>query len=101
MKIKQTRHTTYFTFCLLSILAFGPFARAEKIWPNTVRGFWSDGTNWTGHTPPDITSFIRITNDNSKTVMIDALTPATELTVQMLTLSAPPEATNTLLLSNL
>jgi fibronectin-binding autotransporter adhesin len=100
MKIRQPNHTRFLTLCLLGILAFGPFARAEKIWTNTVSGLWSDGTNWTGHTPPDITSFIRITNDNSKTVTIDALTPATELTVQMLTLNAPPGATNTLLLTD-
>jgi fibronectin-binding autotransporter adhesin len=75
-------------------------ARSEKVWTNNLSGFWSDGTNWTGHTPPDITSFIRITNDLTKTVTIDALTPATELTVQQLWLNAPPGATNTLLLTD-
>lgn len=63
-------------------------------------GFWQDGTNWSGHTAPDILSFIRITNDVSKTVTIDALTPSTNLTVQKLTISAPPGVTNTLLLSS-
>jgi hypothetical protein len=74
--------------------------RAEKIWTNNLSGLWSDGTNWTGHTPPDINAFIRITNDFTKTVTIDALTDATNLTVQKLTINAPPGATNTLLLSS-
>ena len=73
---------------------------AEKIWTNSASGLWSDGLNWSGHTPPDITSFIEITNDNTKTVTIDATTAATSLTVQKLTLSAPPGATNFLLLSS-
>jgi hypothetical protein len=86
---------------LFLCLVLTPATHAEKVWTNTVSGFWRDGTNWTGHAPPDITSFIQITNDLSKTVAIDALTPASELTVQMLTLNAPPGATNMLLLSDL
>src|SRR5258708_27013615 len=75
-------------------------AHGEKIWTNVASGFWQDGTNWTGHSAPDVTSFIRITNDVSKTVTINDLTPANNLTVQTLTLSAPPGATNMLLLAN-
>lgn len=87
--------------CLLfPLLGFPGPLLAEKIWTNSASGFWRDGTNWTGHSAPDITSFIRITNDNSKTVTIDASTPSTNLTVQKLTLSAPPGATNFLLLSS-
>src|SRR5262249_11656337 len=52
------------------------------------------------HAPPDITSFIQITNDNTKTIMIDSSATAASLTVQRLALSAPPGATNTLLLSD-
>jgi T5SS/PEP-CTERM-associated repeat protein len=76
-------------------------AHSEKIWTNSASGSWENGTNWSGHTPPDITSFIQITNDNAKTITIDALTLPANLTVQSLTLSAPPGATNTLLLSSL
>ena len=88
--------------CFLIFAAWLGFstARAEKVWTNVVSGFWQDGTNWTGHTPPDITAFIQITNDNTKTVTINAQTPFTQTTVQMLTMSAPPGVTNTLLLSN-
>jgi hypothetical protein len=82
------------------ILAFAPCVHAEKIWTNSASGLWQDGINWSGHTAPDITAFIQITNDVTKTVTVDALTPSTNLTVQMLTLNAPPGATNTLLLSN-
>jgi hypothetical protein len=76
-------------------------ARAEKIWMTNASGFWREGTNWSGRTPPDITSFIRITNDITKTVTIDAITPSTNLTVQKLSISAPPGVTNTLLLSSI
>jgi len=86
--------------CLVLVAVARP-AHGEKIWTNSASGLWSDGTNWTGHTPPDITSFIRITNDISKTVMIDGTTLATNLTVQKLTMGAPPGATNLLLLSDL
>jgi T5SS/PEP-CTERM-associated repeat protein len=88
--------------CLLGhfVLAFGITASAEKAWKSPDSGLWADGTNWSGNLPPDITSFIQITNANTKTVTIDAATPAATLTVQMLTISAPPGATNTLLLSD-
>src|SRR5579859_345390 len=67
---------------------------AEKVWTNSLSGLWRDGTNWTGHTAPDINSFIEITNDLTKTVTIDSLTDPTNLTVQKLRLNAPPGATN-------
>src|SRR5260370_5727952 len=89
-------------YCLLGglVLALGFRASAEKAWKRPDSGFWADGTNWSGNIPPDITSFIQITNANTKTVTIDAATPAATLTVQMLTISAPPGATNTLRLTD-
>ena len=88
--------------CLLGclVLALGFKASAEKIWRSPTDGFWADGTNWSGGLPPDITAFLQITNAGTKTVTIDAATPAASLTVQMLTMSAPPGQTNTLLLSD-
>src|SRR6266849_522165 len=88
--------------CLLGcfVLAFGITASAEKAWKSPDSGLWADGTNWSGNLPPDITSFIQITNANTKTVTIDAATPAATLTVQKLTMSALPGETNTLLLSD-
>lgn len=76
-------------------------ARAEKIWVAAGDGLWRDGTNWSGHLAPDITSFIKITNAVTKTITIDSETPATNLTVQSITIIAPPGVTNTLLLSSL
>src|SRR6266446_1300014 len=88
--------------CLLGsfVLAFGITASAEKVWRSPTDGFWADGTNWSGGLPPDITAFLQITNAGTKTVTIDAATPASTLTLQMLTMSAPPGQTNTLLLSD-
>jgi hypothetical protein len=91
-------------FVLVTLLLFGglhPGAYAEKIWTNSASGLWRDGANWSGQLPPDFNSFIRITNDTTKTVTIDALTDPTNLTVQNLTISAPPGAANLLLLSSL
>jgi T5SS/PEP-CTERM-associated repeat protein len=98
--LSEVRARVFPLLIILLASALLPEVRAEKVWTNVVSGYWQDGTNWTGHTPPDITSFIRITNDNTKIVTIDDSTPATSLTTQMLTLSAPPGATNTLLIKN-
>ena len=87
-------------FTFLTLLLSSVPVQAEKIWTNSASGLWSVGLNWSGHTPPDITAFIRITNDLSKTITIDANTADTNLTVQSLLLNAPPGATNLLLLSN-
>ncbi|HEU0049081.1 MAG TPA: hypothetical protein VFQ43_15930, partial [Nitrososphaera sp.] len=77
------------------------FAHAEKAWTRPTGGLWQVGTNWSGGTPPDITSFIQITNDSTKVVTIDAATPASNLTVQRLSISAPNAANNTLLVTDL
>lgn len=90
----------YYSLPFALLLLVPGLAHAEKVWTNSLSDFWSNGTNWTGHTPPDINSFIEITNDLTKTVTIDSSTAATNLTVQKLTLNAPPGATNTLLLSS-
>src|SRR5713226_9633835 len=88
--------------CLLGclVLTLGFKASAEKAWKSPTSGFWADGTNWSGGLPPDITAFLQMTNAGTKTVTIDAATPAATLTVQMLTMSALPGETNTLLLSD-
>src|SRR5437868_12730385 len=98
-KLLPVASPVFASFFLLLLASSLP-ARAEKIWTNSASGLWSDGLNWSGHTPPDITAFIRITNDNTKTITIDASTLPANLTVQSLLLNAPPGATNTLLLSS-
>ena len=69
---------------------------------NPVDGLWRTAVNWSSNQAPNSTfTFILITNANAKTVTIDAATPATNLTIQTLTLSAPAGATNTLALVDL
>ena len=99
MKEYPFQRFAWITLALLSFYGSVTPSRAEKIWTNSASGLWSDGLNWSGHTPPDITSFIEITNDNTKTITVDVSATAASLTVQKLTLGAPPGATNTLLLS--
>lgn len=88
--------------CLLAcaILLSGITASAQKIWDSPTSGNWGTGTNWSGDTAPSSSSVVHITNANTKTITIDATTPATNLTITTLKLGAPPGATNTLLLSD-
>jgi T5SS/PEP-CTERM-associated repeat protein len=64
-----------------------------------VSGAWGDGANWSGALPPDSTSAVEITNNSTKTVTIDATTPATTLTVSGLLVAAPAGSTNLLWLN--
>ena len=73
---------------------------AAKVWQSLVSGSWADATNWSGSLAPDSTSAVLITNVNSKTVTIDASTPAANLTIASLLLSAPPGSTNLLWLNS-
>jgi T5SS/PEP-CTERM-associated repeat protein len=82
------------------LLAFACNATAQKIWTSPSSGFWGDTNNWSGHSAPIDTSSVIISNANTKTVTIDAATPAANLTIASLKLSAPGGSTNTLLLSN-
>jgi len=71
-------------------------------WTNSISGLWRDPTNWSTNLPPSASyTFTLITNAATKTVTIDALTPATNLSLQRLTLSAPAGSTNTLELVDL
>ncbi len=75
---------------------------ASNNWTNSASGLWQVTNNWSSGRAPDTTSGqVLITNANTKTVTIDAATPAANLTINNLTLSAPPGATNTLLLADL
>src|SRR5438093_1382787 len=82
--------------------ATGAFAATTNRWTNSVSGLWRTGANWSSNVAPISTfALILITNAISKTVTVDAATPATNLTIQTLTLSAPAGATNTLALVDL
>jgi fibronectin-binding autotransporter adhesin len=77
------------------------FAASMDQWNNSASGLWSTGSNWSSNRPPDSTfTLIMITNASSKTVTVDAATPATNLAIQRLTISAPVGSANTLALSD-
>src|SRR5207249_2025116 len=67
---------------------------ATNSWTNAVSGLWRIGTNWSSGQPPDANfGSVLITNANSKTVTIDAATPASELAIVKATISAPSGST--------
>src|SRR6266404_4655291 len=82
------------------LLAAGDNARAQKRWTSPTSGFWADTNNWSGNSAPIDTSTVLITNANTKTITIDAASPATNLTIASLKIYAPAGSTNLLLLSN-
>jgi T5SS/PEP-CTERM-associated repeat protein len=70
-------------------------------WINSGSGYWKDGANWSaGRAPHSESGSTYITNANSKTVTMDALTPATNLTINSLTISGQGSGANTLALLN-
>jgi T5SS/PEP-CTERM-associated repeat protein len=78
------------------------FGATTNDWINNLGGLWRDGVNWSSNVPPDVSfNFTLLTNAGTKTVTIDAATPANNLSIQRLTLSAPAGATNTLRLVDL
>src|SRR5438552_10580335 len=75
------------TLILTAALGLGSRIQAATTnsWTNTVSDLWRTGTNWSSNQPPNSTfMFILITNANTKTITIDAATPATNLTIQRL-----------------
>jgi T5SS/PEP-CTERM-associated repeat protein len=71
-------------------------------WINPAGGLWRDGANWdNGISPTLVSGTTRITNANTKTVVVDALTPPLNLVITALNLSGPDETTNTLRLEDL
>lgn len=88
-----------YSSCLAQAVAA---AGADNVWTNSSSGPWGEGsTNWSLGRAPDASDAVFLTNAASKTVTVDPSTPATNLTVSRLTLSAPLGATNTLLLAGL
>ena len=90
-------------FLFLGIISKGYAATSTtNRWTNSVSGLWRDAANWSTNLPPNSTfNFNLITNAGTKTVTIDAATPATNLSIQRLTVSAPAGSTNTLELVDL
>ena len=85
---------------LLLIVAAPSYA--QNTWINPGSGLWREGSNWSAGAPPgNKTTLTQITSANTKTVTVDAATPAANLTVLKLTVSAPSGSTNTLALFDL
>src|SRR6058998_2851817 len=73
-------------------------------WTPAGDGYWQDETNWSLAVAPGETLSVLITNDSSKTVLLDATTSAATfsntMTVNDLTVAGAGVATNALFLSN-
>jgi T5SS/PEP-CTERM-associated repeat protein len=63
-------------------------------------GFWDEAFRWSQGTPAVTQSVVSITNQPTKLVLIDAVTPAGSLTISNLLISAPGNVTNVLSLEN-
>ena len=90
-----------FLAAVLSLIVSAFQAHGAAIWSNPADGLWGVPGNWNGGLLPGLnagTTFI--TNANSKVVTIDALTPATNLFINRMDISAPALATNTLFLQD-
>src|SRR5712691_3097302 len=104
MKFGRIRGSVASLLLYAGLFPLGHAARAATTnsWTNPVDGLWRTAVNWSSNQAPNSTfTFILITNANTKTVTIDAATPATNLTIMRLTVSAPSGFTNTLALVNL
>ena len=85
--------------CLVLFLAQN--CQAAATWTNFNSGFWKDGANWlSDRVPTSGSGATYITNANTKTVAIDALTSSTNLTINSLTISGQGSGANTLALVN-
>ena len=101
MKYNRIRiQPTCLAIIVLSVTA-AELQATTNSWTSLVGGAWTDGANWSDSLPPSIDwSHILIANINTKTITIDAATPAANLTINNLALSAPNGFTNTLQLLN-
>src|SRR5437660_325120 len=104
MSMLFTFHPARLTLAAIAALSLGDvhgFAASMDQWNNSASGLWSTGSNWSSNRPPDSTfTLILITNASTKTVTVDAATPAANLAIQRLTISAPVGSANTLALAD-
>ncbi|MBI3848743.1 MAG: hypothetical protein HY298_00420 [Verrucomicrobia bacterium] len=88
---------------LLLVSSLDGFAAGTNSWTNSISGLWSAATNWSAAQPPSTSfDFILITNAAAggiKTVTVDSATPAANLSVRSLLVSAPAGSTNILLVT--
>jgi fibronectin-binding autotransporter adhesin len=80
---------------------FNPFSiPTQTIWTNASSGHWEVDSNWSASAPSSAHQLVLITNAATKSVTINASTPAGHLTISNLLVSAPVGAVNTLQLTN-
>jgi len=93
--------STYLALAAFSFQSLSAYAGSDS-WTATGSGLWRVATNWSASQVPS-SNFdpTTIGNAGTKTVTVDAATPAANLSLQGLTVSAPAGSTNTLLLANL
>jgi len=90
-----------FFACGIVFTATPALATTTNSWTNTVSSLWRATTNWSSSALPSTSfDFITIANAGTKTVTLDALTPAANLSVRGLVVSAPSGSTNTLQIIN-
>jgi hypothetical protein len=96
--MKTSAYLALAAFCFHFSIAYA----GSDSWTATGSGLWRVATNWSASQVPS-SSFdpTTIGNAGTKTVTVDAATPAANLSLQGLTISAPNGSTNTLLLANL
>ncbi len=82
-----------------TVVGVGSADTPANSWINSDDGRWDDGANWSLAVPPKSDQLgVFITNQNTKTVTIDAATTNASgtMTVRVLSVSAPDGTTNTL-----
>lgn len=95
-------HVSLLSGCL-ALFTQSTALAAFNNWTNTSGGLWRTAANWSAGIAPDSSSLsdpAQVTNAGVKTITIDSLTPAANLSLRGLTLSAPTGSTNTLVLDN-
>jgi hypothetical protein len=93
--------SAYWALAAFSFQSLSAYAGSDS-WAPTGSGLWRVATNWSAAQVPS-SNFdpTTIGNAGTKTVTVDAATPAANLSLKGLTVSAPSGSTNTLLLANL
>src|SRR5712671_5633766 len=101
----SSRKSTRWTLGSLLGAVLGAFALSSSViaqtnsWTAANDGSWQDGVKWSLAVAPDTAQSVLITNEGSKTVVIDSITSSTfsnTMTVSNLTVSGTGTATNTL-----
>src|SRR6266404_2323732 len=105
----SSRKSMRWVLSSLSVAVLAVFPLSSSVtaqtnsWTAASDGSWQDGVKWSLAVAPDTAQSALITNEGSKTVVIDSITSSTfsnTMTVSNLTVSGTGTATNTLFLSN-